>query len=180
MRTAAGHPVPVGIAALLMALLVTCSCDRDSATSVTTVVFDGKTQTITGEVLCSTQPDGKLLILVNQDGGRKTVRVVLRQEPRLVVERAGLRYLDVAGFVADSGEVVATKVDNTYTFSGRMPPNEGERQWHLFTIETTCAYVQPAEPPGYHRSPAASHPALLGGEAHCAGGLEWSARRPRG
>jgi Mycobacterium 19 kDa lipoprotein antigen len=138
--TATGRPVLVGVAALLLAPLVTCSCDRDTA-SVTTVVFDGKTQTITGQVLCSTQPDGKLLILVNQDGGRKTVRVVLRQEPRLVVEKAGLRYLDVAGYVADPHEVDATKVDNTYTFSGRMPPNAGENQWHLFKIEATCGYI---------------------------------------
>jgi hypothetical protein len=147
--TAAGHPVPVGVAALLLAPLVICSCDRDSATSVTTVVFDGTSQTITGQVLCSTQPDGKLVILVNQDGGRKSVRVVLSQKARLVVEKAGLRYLDVAGYVADPGEVVATKVDNTYTFSGRMPPNAGENQWHLFKIEATCAYIKAARPPGY-------------------------------
>jgi len=153
MRTAAGHAVPAGLAALVLAPLVICSCGREPAISDTMVVFDGRTETITGEVQCSTQSDGTLLILVNQDGGRKMIRVVLRQEPRLVVERAGLRYLDAAGFVADPGEVVATKVDNTYTFSGRMPPNEGERQWHLFKIEATCAYIEPIRPPGYTRQP---------------------------
>jgi hypothetical protein len=52
--------------------------------------------------------------------------------------------------VADPHEVDATKVDNTYTFSGRMPPNAGENQWHLFKIEATCAYIEPPQPPGYH------------------------------
>src|SRR3981189_2427322 len=112
--TAAGHPVPVGVAALLLAPLVICSCDRDSATSVTTVVFDGTSQTITGQGLCSTQPDGKLVILVNQDGGRKSVRVVLSQKARLVVEKAGLRYLDVAGYVADPGGGAPPKDDKTH------------------------------------------------------------------
>jgi hypothetical protein len=39
-----------------------------------------------------------------------------------------------------------------------MPPNEGERQWHLFTIEATCAYIQPT-PPGHHgpRPPRIPH-----------------------
>ena len=32
----------------------------------------------------------------------------------------------MAGFVADSREVSATKVDDTFTISGRMPPNPGE------------------------------------------------------
>ena len=128
MRTFAGRAVPAGVAALLLAPLVISSCSRGPAISDTTVVFDGKTETITGKVECRTQDDGSLLILVNQDGGRKMIRVVLHHEPRLVVERVGLRYLDAAGFVADPDEVVATEVDNKYTFSGRMPPNEGERQ----------------------------------------------------
>jgi hypothetical protein len=52
----------------------------------------------------------------------------------------------MAGFVADTGEVIATKVDDTFTFSGRMPPNAGESQWHTFKIQTTC--------PGYAGTPA--------------------------
>ena len=110
------------------------------------MVFDGTTQTITGQVLCTAQPDGKLVILVNEEGGRKAVRVLLSQDGRLVVQKAGLRYLDVAGYVADPDEVVATKVDDTYTFTGRMPPNPGEREWHMFKIEATCEDVKPLQP----------------------------------
>jgi hypothetical protein len=131
---------------ILLAALVTCSCARPS-TSVTTVDFDGTTHTITGKVLCTTQPDGKLVILVNENGGRKSVRVLLSQDARLVVHKVSLRYLDAAGYVADPDEVVATKVDDTYTFTGRMPPNPGENQRHLFKIEATCDDVKPFSPP---------------------------------
>lgn len=131
---------------VLLAALVICSCAHPS-TSVTTVVFDGTTQTITGEVHCTAQPDGKLVILVNENGGRKSVRVLLSHDARLVVQKVGLRYLDAAGYVADPDEVVATKVDDTYTFTGRMPPNPGEREWHLFKIEATCEDVKPVSPP---------------------------------
>lgn len=131
--------------AVLTALLI-CACAR-TPSSVTTVVFDGTTQTITGQVLCTSQPDGKLVILVNEEGGRKSVRVLLSHVGRLVVQKAALRYLDAAGYVADPDEVVATKVDDTYTFSGRMPPNPGETQWHLFKIEVMCDDVKPVLPP---------------------------------
>lgn len=47
----------------------------------------------------------------------------------------------MGGFVADPREVTATKVDETYTFSGRMPPNPGETRWHIFKIETTWPRV---------------------------------------
>jgi hypothetical protein len=126
--------------------LAICGCAR-GATSVTTVVFDGTTQTITGKVSCTAQPDGKLVILVSEEGGRKSIRVLLGHDARLVVHKVGLRYLDAAGYVADPGEVVATKVDDTYTFTGRMPPNPGEKEWHLFEIEATCDEVKPVAPP---------------------------------
>jgi Mycobacterium 19 kDa lipoprotein antigen len=138
--------VPFGVAALLLVPLLTCSCN-DEPGSVTTVVFDGTTQTITGHVACTSQPDGKLVILVNEDGGKKTIRVLLSARGRLVVEKAALRYLDHSGYVADPHEVEATKVDDTYKFSGRMPPNAGESQWHLFEIEATCPFVKDAPPP---------------------------------
>jgi hypothetical protein len=125
---------------------VLCCCGHETP-SDTTVVFDGRTETIKGVVHCTAQPDGRLLILVNEDGGKKTVRVVLSRRGRLVVERAGLRYDDAAGFVADPREVVATKVDDTYNFSGRMPPNPGEVQAHQFEIETTCPYIADPPPP---------------------------------
>ena len=30
------------------------------------------------------------------------------------------------------------KVDETFTFSGRMPPNAGESQRHMLKIQTNC------------------------------------------
>jgi hypothetical protein len=147
MRTATRRinaAAPIG-AALLVGFVAGCARSPDI---VTTLVFDGQNHTITtNRVSCTNQPDGRLLILV--DGGRtQTIRVVVDQRGRLVVERAGLHYQDLAGFVADPGEVVATKVDDTYNFSGRMPPKAGEVQWHAFEIETTCpSYRDPAPPP---------------------------------
>jgi hypothetical protein len=58
----------------------------------------------------------------------------------------GLRYDDMAGFVEDAREVTATKIDDTFTFSGRMPPNPGESQWHTFKIQTNCPWYQDAPP----------------------------------
>ena len=40
----------------------------------------------------------------------------------------------MCGFVADSREVTATKVDDTFTLSGRVPPNAGESLRHMFKI----------------------------------------------
>jgi hypothetical protein len=113
---------------------------------VTSIVFDGETRSITStDVRCTKQLNGDLVILV-ADTLRRTVRVQLSQQGRLVVEKAGLRYDDMAGYVTDSREVTATKVDDTFTFSGRMPPNPGESQWHTFKIQTTCPAYQDAVP----------------------------------
>jgi hypothetical protein len=142
-RTDAVRLAPIG-AAVLTGMMVACSHAPDI---VTTLVFDGQNRTITtNKVSCTNQADGRLLILV--DGGRsQTVRILVDPRGRLVVERAGLRYQDLAGFVADPLEVVATKVDDTYNFSGRMPPKAGEVQWHVFEIETTCPFYQDQAPP---------------------------------
>jgi Mycobacterium 19 kDa lipoprotein antigen len=114
---------------------------------VTSIEFDGNSRSIaTKDVVCTKQLNGGLVILVD-DGRKRTVRIQLTQQGRLVVQRAGLRYDDMAGFVADPREVTATKVDDTYTFSGRMPPNPGESQWHSFKIATTCPGYQDAGPP---------------------------------
>jgi Mycobacterium 19 kDa lipoprotein antigen len=120
-------------------------CDRGPQI-VTSIEFDGKSGSIaTKDVVCTKQSIGGLVILV--DGGpKRMVRVQLTQQGRLIVQRAGLRYDDMAGFVADPREVTATKVDDTFTFSGRMPPNPGETQWHTFKIETTCPWYQNAQP----------------------------------
>jgi hypothetical protein len=42
-----------------------------------------------------------------------------------------------------SGEMWATKVDNTDRINGWMPPNAGETTRHQFEIETTCRYEVP-------------------------------------
>jgi len=106
-------------------------CDRGPQV-VTSIVFDGATRSITTtDVVCTKQLNGGLVILV-RDTPSRTVRVQLMEQGRPVVQKAGLRYDGMAGFVADSQEVTATKVDDTFTFSGRMPPNSGESQWHTF------------------------------------------------
>jgi hypothetical protein len=132
-----GQPVLAASAALVLVTLVGCSPPADD----TTVVFDGETYTINGPVTCTAQPDGKLLIYASppvEERAKKIVRVLLTHEHRLVVEQAGFRFLDVRGFINDSSELWATKVDNTYTISGRMPPDVGGTAWHQFKIEVTC------------------------------------------
>jgi hypothetical protein len=122
---------------------------------VTSIVFDGETRSITTRnVVCTKQPNGGLVILV-QDKPTRTVRVQLSQQGRLVVQKAGLRYEGMAGYVEDSREVSATKVDDTFTVSGRMPPNPLESQWHTFKIQTTC--------PGYLDAPPSPQQPLIGG-----------------
>jgi hypothetical protein len=132
------------VAVLLSGGLVGC---HRGPQVVTSIVFDGATGSITTtDVVCTKQLNGGLVILV-QDTPSRTVRVQLMQQGRLVVQKAGLRYDGMAGFVADSQEVTATKVDDTFTFSGRMPPNSGESQWHTFKIQTTCPGYLDAAPP---------------------------------
>jgi hypothetical protein len=125
-------------------------CDR-GPDIVTSIEFDGESRNIaTKDVICSKQPDGGLIIVV--DGGpKRTVRVQLTQRGRLAVHKAGLRYDDMSGFVHDPREVTATKVDDTFNISGRMPPNEGESRWHLFKIQTSCPQYRdlpPMQEPG--------------------------------
>ena len=134
-------------ASAVVGVLLSCAlvgCDRGPQV-VTTIEFDGATRSITTtDVLCTKQPDDGLVILV-RDTPTRTARVQFTQQGRLVVQKAGLRYDGIAGFVADPREITATKVDDTFTFSGRMPPNAGESQWHTFKIQTTC--------PGYLDAP---------------------------
>ena len=135
--------VPTVVAVLLSSGLV--GCDRGPQV-VTTIEFDGASRSITTrEVICTKQPDGGVVILVVGTPTR-TARVQFTQLGRLVVQKAGLRYDGMAGFVADSREVTATKVDDTFTFSGRMPPNAGESQWHTFKLQTTCPGYLDARP----------------------------------
>jgi hypothetical protein len=131
------------VSTVVAVLLVGCQRGPEVVTSI---VFDGETRSITTtDVVCTKQPNGGLVILV-QDKPAHTVRVQLSQHGRLVVQKVGLRYESMAGFVTDPREVTATKVDDTFTFSGRMPPNSEESQWHTFKIQTSC--------PGYVDAPA--------------------------
>jgi hypothetical protein len=132
------------VAVLLTGGLV--GCYRRGPPVVTSIVFDGETRSITtADVICTKQLDGGLVILV-ADTSTRSVRVQLSQQGRLVVQKAGLRYDNMSGFVTDPREVTATQVDDTFTFRGRMPPNQGESQWHTFKIETTCPEYQDALP----------------------------------
>jgi hypothetical protein len=142
--TATGKPVLAAGAALLLATMVGCSSNRGSP-GVTTVVFDGQTYTINGEVSCVEQSDGGLLINA-ADGGKKLIRVLLGQQNRLVAKAAGFRFNAVNGFTDDSNEAWATKVDGTYTISGRMPPDAGQTAAHQFKIEVTCSQVEEYRP----------------------------------
>ena len=78
-------------------------------------------------------------------------RVLLTEGYPVVVEAAGLCFLDHRGFTDDSREMWGTKVDNTYTVSGRVPPYDGGTAWRQFKIELTCqrtekVFVTPQDP----------------------------------
>jgi len=142
---ARGHGrVSAAVVVLLLGGLVGCQRGPEVVTSI---VFDGESRSITTtHATCTKQFDGGLVILM-QDRPAHTVRIQLSQQGRLVVQKVGLRYEGMHGYVEDPREVTATKVDDTYTFSGRMPPNPGEAQWHTFKIQTTCPTYVDALPP---------------------------------
>jgi hypothetical protein len=131
-------------AAVLLIVLVSCSFNPGPS-AVTSIVLDGQSQTLNGPVSCTAQPEGKLVILATASGQR-SVRVVLSRAHQLVVEKVGLRVPGASGFTEDSGQMWATRVDNTYTINGWMPPNVGETTRHQFEIETTCRYEVTAAP----------------------------------
>ena len=134
-----------GLAAVLGTMLIAgCEADTPIATSI---VFDGESHTIdTGKVVCTRQPDGGGLVILAQGKSGQLARIQLTQVGQIVVQKVGLRYDDATGFVADPRELTGIKVDDTYTVSGRMPPNQGESQWHTFKIQTTCRGYQDAVP----------------------------------
>lgn len=131
-------------AALLLAL-IGCS-SFGGPPQDTTVVFDGQTYTINAPVSCAIARDGKLAINANTGRGKKLISVSLTRDPSLVVETVAFRHFDVRGFTNNSDEVWATKVDDMYTISGRMPPEEGETVAHQFTIEVTCPKIKEYTP----------------------------------
>jgi hypothetical protein len=123
-------------AALLLTALGGCTVHAGPS-GVTTVVVDGRTETIEGPITCTAQPDGKLVILAT-DGRNAKVRVLMRRENQLVVEKVGIRVPGASGFTEDTGALWATKVDDAYTINGWMPPNAGEVTRHEFVVRTTC------------------------------------------
>lgn len=131
----------------LLAVLLISACDSGKPI-VTSIVFDGEAHSIdTGKVVCTRQLNGGGLVILAQGKSGQLVRIQLTQVGHITVQKAGLRYDDrVTGFIADPQEVTGIKVDDTYTVSGRMPPNRGESQWHTFKIQTTCRGYQDAVP----------------------------------
>jgi lipoprotein antigen len=135
----ASQYVTTATAALVLVTTAGCSSD-DGPPPETKVVFDGEAYTIDAPVSCTMSDDGKLIINA-ADGRKKLIRVVLTREPLLVVHAAGFRHLDVRGYTDDEDDVWATKVDDTYTITGRMPPGDGETDWHQFEIDVDCLRI---------------------------------------
>lgn len=131
----------------LIALALT-GCSHEPP-ETTTVVIDGRIESIVGDVTCITQPDGNLLILANGKNHHR-MRVLIEREHQLVVKTASFRIGDVGGYTDNSAEMWASKVDDTYRISGRMPPNDGGTGTHQFVIETRCRSEVPqrAQNPG--------------------------------
>jgi hypothetical protein len=133
-------------------LLVTVvGCSASEPTSATTVIFDGERFTLDGFVDCVRQLGGSLAINaplspkwggLPVDGGRKLIRVVLTDSPRLVVKSAGIRLGDTRGFSDVSDEMWANKANDTYTINGRMAPDDGKTAAHQFEIDVTCSSIR--------------------------------------
>jgi hypothetical protein len=142
--------------------LTIVGCTGDQTYPPTTVIFDGESHTIGGATTCTRQLDGMLVIDapafnkyagVPGEGGRKLIRVVLADGPRLVVKSAGIRIGPVRGFSDVPDEMWATKVDSTYTINGRMVPDDpaaGAKEAHQFKIEATCVSIQQQYVPRDH------------------------------
>ncbi len=134
---------------LLLVVATACtllSCAGGGPEVVTSITFDGEPRTITTrDVSCVRQPDDSVVILVS-DGRRRMVRLHIGRHRQITVFKAGFRHDDLRGFVADPDAVVGTRVDDTYTVRGRVPPNDGEREGHTFSIETSCPRYRDATP----------------------------------
>jgi hypothetical protein len=129
------------IACTALVALVSCADDLGPPQD-TAVIFDGQTYTITALVSCAIAHNGRLSISANTDRGKKLISVSLMRDPPLVVYSVGFRHFNIRGFTNDSNDVWASKADNTYTISGRMPPEKGETAWHQFKIDVTCPTIK--------------------------------------
>lgn len=140
----------VGIAAPVAAITIVAGCASGGATSDVSIVLDGEPHTLAAHVTCTRFPDGNLLIYASPSATnhRQSVRVMLATRNRLVVTAAGFRIPEANGFTKDSQEMTATKVDDDYTITGRMPADERGTGWRQVKIEVTCPdYQRPKGPP---------------------------------
>ncbi len=182
-RTSTGQRV-LATGTVLLTTLAGCSSYTPPPQD-TTVLFDGETYTIHAPVNCAMSAIGRLGIGINTEHGKKLIAVLMTREPPLVVYSVGFRHFNVRGYTNNPAEVFATKVDNTYTISGWMPPDEGEQKGHQFKFEVTCLeireYVPRTPGPEPIPDPATSSPAFLTsattfGPAHASTGKLSSAR----
>lgn len=151
-RTSTGARV-LAAGTVLFTTLAGCS-SYNPPPQDTTVLFDGQTHTIHAPVNCAMAANGRLGIGATAERGKKLIAVSMTREPPLVVYSVGFRDFNVRGYTNNPAEVFATKVDNTYTISGWMPPDEGEHKGHQFKFEVNCPtiteYTTEYRQPGYH------------------------------
>ena len=131
--------------AVCLVLVVTAGCSPKPS-EVTRIVLDGQPHSFTGGVRCFVQPGGDLLILANGPQ-HAMVRMLLSRQHQLVVDKVGFRVDDTRGFTDVADEMWASRVDDSYTINGHLPPNPGETAAHPFTMESRCRDEVPAPPP---------------------------------
>ncbi|WP_441957545.1 lipoprotein LpqH [Mycolicibacterium houstonense] len=139
-----------GIAAPAVAAVLLAGCASGAELSDVSIVVDGEPYELTAQVTCTRFPDGNVLIYASPSATnhRQSVRVMLATRHRLVVKAAGFRIPAANGFTKDSAEMTATKVDDDYTISGRMPDDARGTGWRQVKIEITCpGYQRPKGPP---------------------------------
>ncbi|WKG02295.1 lipoprotein LpqH [Mycolicibacterium sp. HK-90] len=140
----------VGIAAPAAAIALLAGCASGAELSDVSIVVDGEAYTLGAQVTCTRFANGNLLIYASPSATnhRRSVRVMLGTTHRLVVKAAGFRIPEAHGFTKDSGEMTATKVDDDYTISGRMPDDARGTGFRHVKIEVTCpGYQRPNGPP---------------------------------
>jgi hypothetical protein len=130
---------------VVLATLVGCA-DNQQPPQDTTVLFDGTTYTIHAPVNCAMAANGRLNIGATAERGKKLIAVSMTREPPLVVYSVGFRDFNIRGYTNNPAEVFATKVDNAYTISGWMPPEDGEQKGHQFEFEVTCLEIREYAP----------------------------------
>ena len=134
-------------ACLTLALLVLALGACSGPLTDVTVELDGVTETLQAKVTCTTQPDGKVVIYAAdpKSGGKRMVRILVSTQGRIMAYATGIRLEDVEAFTDDRDELVATKIGDTFTVSGRMPPVHGSLTLRPFQVEVAC--------PGYVNAP---------------------------